>query len=315
MHKSDGHLVSQTVKGKVEIVDCSRWEEVTSTIMWHAEMAAWCQTPMAVRLLHDPGIQVGPQQVGVSASKHYSSKEEVSRLRTLLKKTRPNGLTSPVYLHMKELFPSIQTLVPILHQTRKQLTLCVCTDSIPTDEFGEENPRMIQEFLVTLQQLADWPVQVVIRLSTDEERVVQFYQNLFATHSNLASNLQVLDDYVSECHQVQKHNPWLHYGYPLHLCREEGIRIPVLEALSERPLLPTELCGLVSLIFGVVIPTDTYDLDTHYAQFRTLVESLNKDTVPMWNPTKKKFVPWISLKKLDKTYHHMMEKGDTCTIM
>ena len=175
MHKNDGHLVSQWVKGKVEIVDCSQWEEVTSTILWHAKRAAWCQTPMVMRLLHDPGTHAGPQQVAVSASRHYSSKEEVERLRTLLKKTRPNGLTSPVYLHMKELFPSIQSLVPILHQTRKRLTLCVCTDSIPTDEFGEENPRMIAEFLVTLQQLVNWPVQVVIRLTTNKERVVQSF--------------------------------------------------------------------------------------------------------------------------------------------
>ena len=27
----------------------------------------------------------------------------------------------------------------------------------------------------------------------------------------------VLDDYVSECHEVHKYNPWLNYGYPLHL--------------------------------------------------------------------------------------------------
>ena len=316
MHKSDGHLVSQSIKQKVETVDCTRWEEITSTILWHAEMAAWCQTPMAIRLLHDPGVQVGPQQVGVSASKHYSSKEEVERLRNLLNKTRPNGLTSPLYLHMKQLFPSIQQLVPILDQTHKRITLCVCTDSIPTDEDGEEHPGMIQEFLVTLQQLVNWPVQVVIRLSTDEERVVQFYQNLFAEHTNLANHLQVLDDYVSECYQVQKHNPWLHYGYPLHLCREEGIRISVLEALSVRPLLPIELCQLVSLIFGVIIPRETHDPEGHFAEFRKLVVSLNRDAIPLWNPLKKKFVPWIDVKKMDKMHNSTTSNsGDKCSIM
>jgi hypothetical protein len=307
MHKNDGHMVSQSSKGKVEIVDCTRWEEATSTILWHAELAAWCQTPMAIRLLQDPGIQVGPQQVGVSASNHYSSSEEVHRLKLLLKKTRPVGATSPINLHMQELFPSIQALLPLLEETHKQVTLCVCTDSIPTDAEGKEHPLMIQEFLLTLQQLVDWPVQVVLRLSTDEERVVQFYQNLMINDESLSNHLQVLDDYVSECQLVQHHNPWLHYGYPLHLCREEGIRIPVLEALNQRPLLPNEMCDVVSLIFGYI--DQSYNPDREYAEFRKQVLELNKETGVLWNPTKKKFVTWMDLKKMDKLYHHQLRKS------
>jgi hypothetical protein len=201
------HMVSQSSSGKVEIVHCMRWEEVTLTILWHAELAAWCQTPMAIRLLQDPGIQVRPQQVGVSALKHYSSSEEVHRLKLLLKKTRPIGATSPINLHLQELFPSIQAMLPVPLSQQKQVTLCVCTGSIPIDAEDKEHPLMIQEFLLTLQQLVDWPVQVVLQLSTnDEERVVQFYQNLMINDKRLSNHLQVLDDYVSECQHTQHHN-------------------------------------------------------------------------------------------------------------
>jgi hypothetical protein len=185
--------------------------------------------------------------------------------------------------------------------------LCVCTDSIPTDAEGKEHPLMIQEFLSTLQQLVEWPVQVVLRLSTDEERVVNFYQNLMVRDESLSNHLQVLDDYVSECQLVQHHNPWLHYGYPLHLCREEGIRIPVLEALNQRPLLPNEMCDVVSLIFGYI--DQSYNPDREYAEFRKQVLELNKETGVLWNPTKKKFVTWMDLKKLDKLYHHQLRKS------
>jgi hypothetical protein len=44
-------------------------------------MAAWCQTPLALRMVHDPGLTVGPQQVGVSASKALMGVEEVEPLR------------------------------------------------------------------------------------------------------------------------------------------------------------------------------------------------------------------------------------------
>jgi hypothetical protein len=310
MHKSDGHMVSQSKKGKVHVVPCTRWEEITSTVLWHAEMAAWQQTPMAVRLLQDPGAQVGPQQLGVSASKHYCSSDEVTRMKTLLKKTRPVGATSPISLHLQELFPCIQAMVSIFMRMEKKLTLCICTDSIPTDADGNEDPKMIQEFLTTLQQLVDWPVQVVMRLSTDEERVVQFYRNLQVSHEAFREKVMVLDDYISECQHVQENNPWLNYGYPLHLCREEGIRVPLLDALSERPLHQSELCEMVLLIFGERICC----AQTDYPKFRKTLQLFNKETGVLWNPIKKKFVPWVDLKRLDRRINKAEKNGEKCII-
>jgi hypothetical protein len=47
MLKDDGHMVAQSPK-KIEVINCSRWEEITSSIIWHAEMAGWCQNPTAI---------------------------------------------------------------------------------------------------------------------------------------------------------------------------------------------------------------------------------------------------------------------------
>lgn len=317
MHHNDGHIVTQNSDGKVVLVDCSRWQEVSSTVRWHAELAAWVQTPMAIRFLRDPGAHVGPQQLGVSASKHHSSNEEVSRLKAMLHKIRPTGGTTPIHYHLQELIGPIQSLLPSLYDSNRRLVICVCTDSIPTDANGIENPEMIQDFILTLQQFTEWPVQVVIRLLTDEERVVHFYQHLSTTTN---TRLQVLDDYVSECRQVQEHNPWLHYGYPLHLCREQGIHMDVLETLSKRALTATELIEISRIIFaGQFQPQDQLP----FVHFRKQIEEWNKEAGVLWNPMKKRFVPWVDLKKLDKCYkkhyqgatgHHHGSNGK-CTIM
>jgi hypothetical protein len=68
MHKNDGHnnMVSQSSKGKIEIVDCTRWEEATSTnnILWHAALIGRLMSNLHGHLcaccLQDPGIPVGP---------------------------------------------------------------------------------------------------------------------------------------------------------------------------------------------------------------------------------------------------------------
>lgn len=337
MHQNDAQLVSQSSSGKVLTVECTRWEAITSTIIWHAEMAAWCQTPMAVRLLHDPGISVGPQQMGISASKHYSSCEEMDRLKNVLRATRPNGATSPLHIHLHDIFTSVSTVVSILTRQRRRVTLCICTDSIPSDTIGEgpENPQMIQDFHGTLDKLLDWPVQVVFRLSTKEHRVVQFYQELIARKrgvrlqeqslpipgfeessssdtggaTNFHEHLQVLDDYVSECERIQAQNPWLNYGYPLHLCREEGICIKAIEALSQRPLLVDEVLDVAGYLFGQKISDNAPTNEVQYHAFLQRIVDLNLESGVLWNPAKKKFVPWIDLKRLDKIYFHQGKRG------
>jgi hypothetical protein len=52
------------------------------------------------------------------------------------------------------------------------------------DDQGQESPQVTNEFTNTLQLLQEQHVSVVIRLSTDDQRVVQFYQQLNIHNSN-----------------------------------------------------------------------------------------------------------------------------------
>eukprot|EP00539_Tryblionella_compressa_P004662 CAMPEP_0178752406 /NCGR_PEP_ID=MMETSP0744-20121128/11049_1 /TAXON_ID=913974 /ORGANISM="Nitzschia punctata, Strain CCMP561" /LENGTH=240 /DNA_ID=CAMNT_0020406129 /DNA_START=151 /DNA_END=873 /DNA_ORIENTATION=+ len=240
-------------------------------------------------------------------------------------------------------------MVPTLIRQQRRVTLCLCTDSIPTDPEGKQSPHTTAEFLAVLGKLFDWPVQVVLRLSTTDERVRRFYRELRYKNgrswewrsssaarrnnslysnftddcTNFQEHFQILEDYVSECEGVREHNPWLHYGYPLHLCREEGICIKAIESLSQRPLNATEVLEVTGYLFGEAV--DERQILSNTAElraFRKRIVGLNKENGVLWSPIKKKFVPWIDLKQLDKIYFHqpkMSRKHDgedhKCTVM
>jgi hypothetical protein len=261
---------------------------------------------MAVRFLRDPGVQVGPQQTGVSASNHLSSADELSRLTALLQRIRPTGASTPILYHLQDLVPTVQTMAAKLEEQRRRVVISICTDSIPTDTDGIESPEMVEAFMLTLQQIMIYPVSAVIRLLTDEVRVVQFYENMSRrTNSRLK---QVVDDYLSECKQVHKHNPWLHYGYPLHLCREQGIQIPILEALSRQTLSGPEARTAVTIIFNQIEAQEQMS----YIEFRKQVAAWNKEVGMSWSPVRKRFVPWVFLKQLDRLYSRDRENVISC---
>ena len=57
------------------------------------------------------------------------------------------------------------------------------------------------------------PVWVVIRLCTDDDKIVDYWNNI---DSQLELEMDILDDLFGEAAEVQSANPWLTYAEPMH---------------------------------------------------------------------------------------------------
>jgi len=161
------------------------------------------------QLLNDPGRHVGPQQFTIEKSSPQNA-------LNVMKKARPGGCTPPTD-HITAVHTEILAMVPELKAKGQKIALIITTDGLPTDDQGHGGPAHQQQFVNALRLLEGLPVWLVIRLCTDEEDVVNFYNEL---DNQLELSLEVLDDFAGEAQEVYEHNPWLNYALPLHRMRE-----------------------------------------------------------------------------------------------
>jgi len=186
-----------------------------------------------------------------------------------------------------------------LRRDGTKVVLVLATDGLPTNERGISNSSVRNEFVNSLRALEGLPVWIVVRLCTDEDDVVEFWNSL---DEQLELSLEVLDDFQSEGGEVYEHNKWLNYGLPLHRMREMGFHHRLFDMLDERPLIKDELRDFFRLLFGDGnmdgVPEPEVDWKGFYQAISRLVQKEGKT----WNPVSKKMEPWVDLKRLKKEY-------------
>ena len=319
MNSADGHRVVQNTDHKVSNISCTRWEEVTATLMWHASFSVKMEAATAVRLIQVPSMGQ-PQQVGIASTVNVEESTELSRLAQMLHQQPSGGGGGPLPHLLEIVLTCLKTSSKLLG-SEKSLAILYVTDRMPVDEDGREGDHVTQRFLETLNLLEGSSVFVVIRLSTDDQRVVDFYNDLdrrmdavtmqrkpYGEESDYRHNLHldVLDDFVSEAGAVHEHNPWLNYAYPLHLCRESAVQFPVFDALNDRPLQMDELVEFLTLLFDrnqlawALQPLP--NPQTHYADFRAEVMDMNRKAGSVYDPIKRRNALWIDMNQLDRIY-------------
>jgi hypothetical protein len=312
MSMGDGHrIVETTDKTKqVKLVQCSRWTELQETVEYHARMAALLQAPTVFRLLNDPGRRVGPQQFSIAEQRQTTGAdgiaEELQTAITTMQRASPSGCT-PLAEHVREIRANLLAMLPALTETGQKVAVVLATDGLPTDAFGVSSGATRAEFETSLRSLEALPVWIVVRLCTDEDSVVEYYNNL---DNQLELSLEVLDDFTGEAVEVCQHNPWLTYSLCLHRIREMGFHHRLFDLLDERRLTLDEVREFVSLLFdddldGHRLPDPQVDWKGFLDQVGILVHREKKQ----WNPVAKKMTYWIDMKKLKRVY------ADGCCIM
>lgn len=297
MTQSDGHrLVETKKKDDVRAVSCTRWREIQETVTYHAQMAALLEAPTVFRMLNDPGAINGPQQFGVAEKGADGVDEDLSVALSTIRNTSPTGGT-PLAQHIREVRDNLKEMQNDLVRNGHRVVLVLATDGLPTDEYSQETSK--DDFVQTLRSLEGLPMWVVIRLCTDEEQVVNFYNSL---DSQLELSLEVLDDFMDEAKEVNEHNEWLNYGLPLHRCREMGYHDRLFDLLDERPLTKDELQDFLFLLLGEGKFDGIPDAQADWKGFTKAVAEMIKSEKKQWNPRTKKVEPWIDVKLLKKKY-------------
>jgi len=298
MNTYDGHKFVETKNSTmVRSVPCSRWEELQQTLSYHIRMSAVTRDATIFRLLNHPGAYYGDQIFSVAwpKSDDVSLARDVQNALNVVQKVRPGGVT-PLTKHIDEIRVEVKNMVGQLSRTGKKVTIIIATDGIPTDEFGYEQKA---EFIQALRSLEGLPLWVVIRLCTDDDAVVDFYNSL---DDNIELSIEVLDDFEGEAEEVYQHNPWLNYTLPLHRCREMGFFHRVFDMIDERPLSRSDLRDYICLIFGDNGLDGMPDPTTDWDHFHRRVSDLVKKEKKQYNPITKKCEPWINMKVLNNVY-------------
>lgn len=306
MAQRDGHrFVETTRNSSVKVVECTRWAEMQQTVEYHIQMAALLQSPTIFRMLNDPGRVAGPQQFSIAehaAASGSGSMEGISQqvavAQQVMMNTSPGGVT-PLIPHLEEVRQNILDLEPQLRKEGSKVVLVLATDGLPTDNRGISDRLVQQQFVNALRSLEGLPVWIVVRLCTDEDQVVDFWNNL---DSQLELSLEVLDDFIAEAKEIQDTNPWLNYGLPLHRMREMGFYSKLFDMLDERKLLKDELREFFRLLFGNNNMDGVPDPEADWQGFLNAIERLNKKEGKTWNPITRRMEYWVDIKKLKRSY-------------
>ena len=194
---------------------CTRWEELADSMKFHVHIAKYAKAPSEFRFLNGSSIRLGYSNDQNSETKNYFA------LLTLFDDLTGGG--TPLCQHIRAVISSIRPLADELRLNGQKACLIIATD-------GESSDGDIAE---VMRPLKDLPVWVVIRLCTNEDKIVSYWNSI---DEELELNMDVIDDLCGEAQEVCDNNPWLTYGEPLQRLREFGCQVKELDQLDEAKL-------------------------------------------------------------------------------
>ena len=235
--KADGHVLRRDYLGRESLLPATRWEEICATALEQAEWNFHAGTSTEFHLLNPgPGPAMeGRDFVAISAK---GDPAQLQALRTMLRRNGPHGMT-PLAARLKQLRHR-------LHDRAQQgrIMLSVVTDGVPTSDGSRTGQvdfvHQLREFATSLHAF------VVIRLATDDEKTVDYYNRV---DEELELPLDILDDLQGEAQELHASgNGWFAYTPILHRVREGGSLEKLFDLLDERALEVPEISTLLELL-------------------------------------------------------------------
>jgi len=282
MIASDGNrLVGSNDHFKV--VPCSRWAELTDSLKFHVGLAQSAAAISEFRLLNN----CPPVTIGTGDPNSYAMLLDAFD-------RSPSGGT-PLCRHITEIVQQIRSFEPQLRANGQKACVIICTDGESSDG----------DIAAAMKPLCTLPVWVVVRLCTDEERIVQYWENI---DKSLELDMDVMDDLHGEAEEANKFNSWLTFGPPLHQLREFGFNVKEFDLLDESKLTLEQIRVVCSIILGGRID-DYPHPEVDFKGFLIEVNRRNKALPKVYDPITKQMHHWIKVDKLKAIY------GKGCQIM
>lgn len=210
--------------GRGRYIDCSRWNELC-TVMDFQYSACYYGN-------------IRSKFVFLNNRVPYESCDQMWDMNTLTEMKSMSGGGTPLCRVISKIVNEIESYVVGLRQLGKKVVVSIATDGIPDDG----------DITKVLRRFKDLPVYLILRLCTDEEKIVKFWNEI---DKELELNLDVLDDYVSEATEVYEHNPSICYSESLHQFREFGTKSKEMDMLDEQKLSVEQLINLGKIIYSV----------------------------------------------------------------
>lgn len=281
-----------TLRGKNRVT-CTRWAELEETVNFHAEFAATIEATSVFRLLNDPGHRCESVEFSVGEGGGKFAQDEVQAAKRIMRSCQPTGPT-PLTAHIYKIADHVSAMADEMRARGLKAVLILATDGLPTSREGISSREFSQEFIRALQQLQTLPIWLVVRLFTDEEEVVDFYNGL---DMQLEMNMEVIDDFFNEAKEIYKCNRWLNYARPIHTCREIGYQNRIFDLLDERPLNQDEVYEFCVMLFGRAFAKTCSSNDKWSKVLDDIERFLGREQKHL-NPVSKKMEPLINMKNL-----------------
>lgn len=123
--------------------------------------------------------------------------------------------------------------------------------------------------------------------------------------------MDVIDDLASDAEEINKINPWIIYGEPLHRCREFGVSLRDMDLIDEQKLSSEQMRSLVSYLISDGDPFKLPHPDGDFDKFFKEVKKLSLTAPRVFCTQRKLDFTWLDFDQLIKQYG---PKSKACTI-
>ena len=189
-------------------------------------LADAAEAPTEIRLLN----KAEPLVVGLGSK---GDKSDLTNAMAQLS-IDPTGQT-PLCRQLSDVIEQLRDLEPELRATNKIALLLIMTDCESSDG----------NIIDVLKLLEGLPLQIIIRICSDEREITEYWQNI---NAQLDLDISVLGQVKTEALIISENNNWLTYAEPLHRLREFGVMVPAINYLDLRQLSKQEIRTIAQIL-------------------------------------------------------------------